>query len=132
LSKHFTPESIQETLASRGVRMAMTTIYRNLPVLERAGIIQRTTFSEEDKNEAATYEHVWGRPHHDHLLCQGCGKKVEFQYEALEVLQGEVARKHGFRLLHHHLELVGLCPDCDAKATDSQALGSATKRTAKR
>jgi len=115
LATHFTPESIQQTLAARGARMAMTTIYRNLPLLENAGIIRRTTFSEEDKNEATTYEHVWGRPHHDHLLCQKCGKKVEFQYDALEVLQDEVARKHGFRLVRHHLELVGLCPDCDGK-----------------
>jgi Fur family ferric uptake transcriptional regulator len=113
LAAHFTPEGIQQTLAKQGSRMAMTTIYRNLPALEKAGIIRRTTFREEDNNGAATYEHVWGRPHHDHLLCQSCGKRVEFQYDALEVLQDEVARKHGFRLEYHHLELVGLCPDCD-------------------
>lgn len=117
LASHFTPERIQQTLASRGSHMAMTTIYRNLPALEEAGIIRRTTFREEESNGASTYEHVWGRPHHDHLLCQGCGKKIEFQYDALEVLQDEVARKHGFRLVYHHLELVGLCPECGAGRT---------------
>jgi Fur family ferric uptake transcriptional regulator len=112
LGTHFTPESIQRTLTARGSRMAMTTIYRNLPALEKAGIIRRTTFREEENNGAATYEHVWGRPHHDHLLCQACGKRIEFQYDALEVLQDLVARKHGFRLVGHHLELIGLCSDC--------------------
>lgn len=121
---HFTPESLRKALLSRGEKMAMTTIYRNLPALERAGIIRRTTFGEEDRNGAATYEHVWGRPHHDHLLCQACGKKIEFEYEALEVLQEEVARKHGFRLTSHHLELVGICPDCEAKGQDAEARGS--------
>jgi len=96
--------------------MAITTIYRNLPALEKAGIIRRTTISEEEANKAATYEHVWGRPHHDHLVCSQCGNKVEFNYEALEVLQNEVARKYGYKLISHHLELVGLCPACAAKA----------------
>ncbi len=114
LSSHFTPESIQRQLAAYGARVAMTTIYRNLPTLERAGIIRRTTFGEEQRNGAATYEHVWGRPHHDHLVCDSCGKKVEFHYDALEVLQQEVARQHGFRVAYHHLELVGWCADCAA------------------
>ncbi|MBI5508074.1 MAG: transcriptional repressor [Deltaproteobacteria bacterium] len=112
LGAHFTPEDMRRTLAAGGSQMAMTTIYRNLPALTGAGIIRRTTFCEEDDNGAATYEHVWGRPHHDHLLCQRCGKKVEFSYDALEVLQEEVARRHGFRLLSHHLELIGVCLDC--------------------
>lgn len=125
LGAHFTPEQIQRTLAARGCHMAMTTIYRNLPAIERAGIIRRTTFREEDRNRAATYEHVWGRPHHDHLLCQGCGKKIEFTYDALEVLQDEVARKHGFRLAYHHLELVGVCPECASHSDASSAGGTA-------
>jgi len=124
-SSHFTPEDLQKALAARGSRMAMTTIYRNLPALEKAGIIRRTTFREADANGAATYEHVWGRPHHDHLLCQGCGKKVEFQYDALEVLQDEVARKYGFKLAYHHLELVGLCSDCESRKENEPAGGSA-------
>ena len=109
---HFTPEKLQLFLAERGHSMAMTTIYRNLPALESAGIICRTTFQEEQNQGAATYEHVWGRPHHDHLLCQSCGQRVEFHYEAIEVLQREVARKNGFKLVKHHMELVGLCPEC--------------------
>jgi len=116
LKTHFTPESIRRTLAARGSRMAMTTIYRNLPALERAGIIRRTTFREEENNGAATYEHVWGRPHHDHLLCQRCGKRIEFEYDALEALQDLVAKKHGFRLVAHHLELIGLCSNCTSIA----------------
>lgn len=110
--EHFTPEELGKSLAENGNPMAMTTIYRNLPAFESAGIIQRTTFQEEQHKGAATYEHVWGKPHHDHLLCQACGLKVEFQYEAIEVLQEQVAQKHGFKLLTHHMELIGLCSEC--------------------
>ena len=115
---HFTPEEIGRALSDMGYPMAMTTIYRNLPALESAGIIQRTTFQEEQARGAATYEHVWGRPHHDHLVCQSCGRKVEFQYEAIEVLQEQVAQKHGFKLVSHHLELIGFCPECRAEANE--------------
>lgn len=109
---HFTPEQLQKFLSDRGQPVAMTTIYRNLPALESAGIIRRTTFQEEQGLGASTYEHVWGRPHHDHLICGACGRKVEFHYDAIEVLQREVARKYGFELVKHHMELVGLCPEC--------------------
>lgn len=117
LGEHFTLREIQSTLEAGGSRMAMTTVYRNLPELERAGIVQRATAVEEAGNRAATWEHVWGRPHHDHLVCRACGRKVEFVYEALEVLQQEVARQHGFRLLSHSLELVGLCAACQEAAS---------------
>lgn len=124
LGSHFTTEVIQRKLAERGSRMAMTTIYRNLPALEKAGIIRRTTLSEEEMNGAATYEHVWGRPHHDHLLCQACGKKIEFTYDALEVLQQAVASKHGYTLVSHNLELVGLCPECTGSRDHESDKGS--------
>ena len=123
---HFTPEEIGRAVSDMGYPMAMTTIYRNLPALESAGIIQRTTFQEEQARGAATYEHVWGRPHHDHLVCQACGRKVEFQYEAIEVLQEQVAQKHGFKLKSHHLELIGLCPECSEKAKIEQLAQTAT------
>ena len=110
--EHFTPDDLHHYLASQGHDMALTTIYRNLPALEGAGLISRTTFQEEQNRRAATYEVIWGRPHHDHLLCQTCGCKVEFRYDAIEVLQEEVARRHGFRLLAHHMELIGTCEQC--------------------
>jgi Fur family transcriptional regulator, ferric uptake regulator len=112
---HFTPESLQQHMVERGFSMALTTIYRNLPVLARAGLIRRTSLFEEDGSHGATYEHVWGKKHHDHLVCVQCGKLVEFQYPALEVLQEAVAKEHGFQLASHHLELIGYCPDCTGR-----------------
>lgn len=97
-------------MAEAGHHMALTTVYRNLPMLVAAGIIRRASIY--DAFRANSYEHVWGRAHHDHLVCSGCGTRVEFYYPALEVLQDAVASEHGFVLSNHHLELVGLCPQC--------------------
>jgi Fur family transcriptional regulator, ferric uptake regulator len=110
---HFDAEQITEALFKLGRKVAATTIYRNLPLLIEAGIIRRTCMADaEHGTDRAFYEHVWGRTHHDHLICSACGKKVEFAYSAIEVLQEAVAREHGFTLEGHHLELIGLCPDC--------------------
>jgi Fur family ferric uptake transcriptional regulator len=109
---HFSAEDLQQALSKSGKSISLPTIYRNLPVLVEAGIIRRTSLLEEASSQAATYEHIYGKPHHDHLLCVGCGARVEFVYPAIEVLQEAVAREHGFELTGHHLELVGLCPAC--------------------
>ena len=58
------------------------------------------------------YESAVDRHHHDHLICQACGKIIEFENDRIEVLQDAVARKHGFTVLHHKLELYGRCRDC--------------------
>jgi Fe2+ transport system protein FeoA len=64
------------------------------------------------------FERVWGQQHHDHLICMGCEKKVEFSYPAIEVLQDAVAKEHGFALTGHNLELLGFCPSCQEKSLE--------------
>jgi Fur family ferric uptake transcriptional regulator len=111
-SGHFTPEGLLAELKARGHPSSLATVYRNLPLLEEMGMIRRTCLSE---GGGTHYEVVWrhGKPeHHDHLLCARCGKRVEFNSTSIEAMQEQIAREHGFELLQHHLELVGICPDC--------------------
>jgi Fur family transcriptional regulator, ferric uptake regulator len=116
MKSHFHQDNLQNSLSNEGHDVAATTIYRNLPLLVEAGIIRRTCYSGvEGKPDAATYEHIWGHEHHDHLICTICGKKVEFSYHAIEVLQEAVAREHGFTLESHHLELIGTCQECGGR-----------------
>jgi Fur family ferric uptake transcriptional regulator len=109
---HFHPQDLEEKLKEEGLGMAASTFYRNLPLLVESGIVRRACIAEEERGGGTLYEHVWGQEHHDHLVCSRCGRKVEFSYPAIDILQEAVARDHGFRLERHHLELVGLCPDC--------------------
>lgn len=114
MEAHFRPEDVAENMRSSGHPVSVVTVYRSLPLLVEAGIVRRACLAEETGG-GAVYEHVWGHPHHDHLVCLRCGKTVEFSYPAIEVLQDAVAREHGFDLVRHHLELVGVCADCRAK-----------------
>lgn len=112
---HFQADHLLKLLKDQRYHLSLVTIYRNLSLLVEAGIIRRASIQEDTRSGGAWYEHVWGREHHDHLVCSQCGSKVEFSYPAIDVLQEAVAREHGFTLERHHLELVGLCPECRSR-----------------
>ncbi len=92
----------------------MTTVYRTLPLLVDVGLLQLTLLSKGDE---ARYERAFEREHHDHLICNECGLVIEFHFEALEVLQRDIAEQYGFLLTDHVHELRGLCKTCRAKTS---------------
>lgn len=122
---HYPIEDLIADLKQRGIRGSKATVYRTLPLLAEAGILQPAIVAGDSKS----YETTFGKQHHDHLLCMSCGKVVEFEFEAFEILQKEVATRYGFRLEAHHHELVGSCPDCLAKEA-GRADGSPAPREA--
>jgi Fur family ferric uptake transcriptional regulator len=105
---HYPIDDLIADLKARGIRGSKATVYRTLPLLAEAGILQPAIVVADSKS----YETTFGREHHDHLLCGRCGQVIEFEFEAFEILQREVASKHGYRLESHYHELVGTCPDC--------------------
>lgn len=111
---HFPIEDLVADLRRRGIRGSKATVYRTLPLLTGAGILQPAEMTGETRR----YEAAFGREHHDHLVCSGCGKVIEFEFEAFEILQREIATRHGFTLEGHHHELVGRCPACRGPGAD--------------
>jgi Fur family ferric uptake transcriptional regulator len=110
---HYPIEDLIADLKARGIRGSKATVYRTLPLLAEAGILQPAIVVADSKS----YETTFGRGHHDHLLCGRCGTVIEFEFEAFEILQREVAARHGYRLESHYHELVGTCPECLAAET---------------
>ena len=81
-------------------RISMSTVYRTVRLFEDAGIIERHDFREgRSRYETST------EGHHDHLINLRTGEVIEFQSEEIERLQAEVARRLGYRLMDHRLEL---------------------------
>jgi len=81
-------------------RISISTVYRTVKLFEDAGIIERHDF----RDGRARYEQM-PDTHHDHLIDLRSGKVIEFQSEEIERLQAEVARRLGYRLVDHRLEL---------------------------
>jgi Fur family ferric uptake transcriptional regulator len=112
--RHVNAEELHRTVRQRDPSIGVATIYRTLRLLTECGVATARHFGDGQ----AVYEVV--DQHHDHLICTGCGRIVEFENEAIESLQVEVAHRHGFSITHHKLELYGLCDQCagaDAQGT---------------
>lgn len=80
--------------------ISLATVYRTVKLFEEAGIIESHDFGDG----RARYEEVPDE-HHDHLIDIKSGTVVEFHNEEIERLQVEIARKLGYRLVDHRLEL---------------------------
>jgi len=114
---HFNVDELRNVLQQGGVRDAhMATVYRALPLLVDAGLIQPALVS---KGDGQRYEATFEREHHDHLVCTACGHVVEYQSETLEALQRDIAKRYGFELDDHVHELRGRCKDCRRAGTRS-------------
>lgn len=107
---HVSVEELVQLLHTRGTRIGASTVYRTVKLFADAGVAHARDFGDGHTR----YEPVQ-EDHHDHLLCQDCGRIVEFEDDELEERQLAVARALGFRLAHHRMELFGRCldaPDC--------------------
>src|SRR5436190_2301440 len=91
-------------------RISISTVYRTVKLFEDAGIIERHDFREG----RARFEQI-PDTHHDHLINLRTGEVLEFQSEEIERLQAEVARKLGYKLVDHRLELYAVPLNDDKK-----------------
>lgn len=107
---HFSVDDLVRALQADGVADAhVATVYRAMPLLVEAGLVQPALVGRADSQH---YEAAFERAHHDHLVCRTCGRIVEYESEAMEVLQREIALRHGFELEEHVHELRGRCGPC--------------------
>jgi Fur family ferric uptake transcriptional regulator len=102
---HFTADDVHEKLRYEGERVSLATVYRALGLLEESGILEGHDFDDGQRR----YERALTREHHDHLICLDCRAVVEFQNRAIEDLQEQVLKEHGFRMVHHALTIFASC-----------------------
>lgn len=84
-------------------RISIATVYRTVRLLEESEILARHDFGDG----RARYEEA-PEDHHDHLINIETGEVIEFHNEEIETLQTEIARRLGYRLVDHRLELYGV------------------------
>ena len=103
-------EELYRRCAAVDENISISTVYRTVKLFEDAGIIERHDF----RDGRARYEQM-PDTHHDHLINLRTGEVIEFQSEEIERLQAEIARRLGYRLVDHRLELYAV-PLADDKA----------------
>lgn len=122
------PSTIAEILDdSEG--LAQSSTYRNLVVLEQAGVVHRIVTSDDHARFELT-EAITGQ-HHHHLICETCGVIIDVTLATdletrLEQCLLRAAADHGFHGVHHRVDLLGMCQDCGLAdgVDDSTEVGS--------
>jgi len=109
------PVTLPELLEGRP-RLPQSSAYRNLALLEEAGVVHRVVagpagdFARFELAEDLT-------EHHHHLICSSCGAVEDFTAPAtlersLHKASSEIAADTGFTLDRHRLDLIGTCAGC--------------------
>ena len=103
-------EELYRRCAAVDQHISISTVYRTVKLFEDAGIIERHDF----RDGRARYEQM-PDTHHDHLINLRTGEVIEFQSEEIEKLQAEIARRLGYKLVDHRLELYAVPLDDKTK-----------------
>jgi len=108
---HVSVEELYHQVKQVNAHIGYATVYRTMKLLTECGLAVERHFRDGE----ARYESITEGHHHDHLICERCGAIIEFTEPRIENLQTEVARRLGFRLTGHKMELYGVCRDCQRK-----------------
>src|SRR5215470_3122159 len=103
-------EELHRRAAAVDPGISIATVYRTVRLFEEAGIIERHDF----RDGRSRYEEM-PDVHHDHLIDMRTGRVIEFVDEDIEKLQHAIAKRLGFRLIDHRLELYGVPVDDEKK-----------------
>ncbi len=91
----------------RQLGIGRATIFRAIELLAEIGALERI--------DLPSGEHAYvpcGPAHHHHVVCRRCSRTVEIGDLGLAAIARDIARRTGYRIDEHRLELFGLCPEC--------------------
>jgi len=105
---HFNAEKLYTVLNRKGTKVSRPTIYRTLKLLEQCHLIERLDI----KKNCFYYEPLSQKKDHGHLICERCGKIMDFLSNGLETLKSNVCKNKDFKLDNISVQVFGLCRDC--------------------
>lgn len=108
LGDHFVADEVVEGAPKVG----RATVFRTLRLLQDVGIVCQVVLDDG----TAAYRLASGG-HHHHLVCSECGAVSDFASGDIEGLLDDIARRTGYRVDAHRLEVYGMCPACCARET---------------
>ena len=107
---HIDAKELYRRASARDESISPATVYRSLNLFKELGLVD-----EMRLGKIRCYYEVKQSPEHQHLVCQGCGKVIEFRNAYFDKLIKAVEREHGFNITKAELYLEGYCPECDEK-----------------
>jgi len=111
-SGHFTAADLLVDARRRQLSLGRATLFRNLDLFTELGALERLDLP----NGEHAYVACEPEQHHHHVVCRNCGKSVEVEDSGLQSVVAEIARRSGYNIDGHRLELFGTCPKCASAA----------------
>jgi Fur family ferric uptake transcriptional regulator len=105
---HFNAEKLYSVLNRKGTKVSRPTIYRTLKLLEQFHLIERLDI----KKDCFYYEPISHKRDHGHLICEHCGKIIDFASGSLEILKLEVCKQRNFKPDNISIHVFGICEAC--------------------
>ncbi len=103
---HPTADDIYKALEGKFPNMSVATVYNNLRVFQQIGLVRELTYGDSSSRfDCNTTEHY-------HVICESCGKIVDFHYPSLDEVEQLAEQVTGFEVSHHRMEVYGKCEDC--------------------
>lgn len=109
---HFTALELEEAARRRRLGISRATLFRALDLLAELRAVERVDLPNGDHAYVPC-----ARAHHHHVICSRCGRTAEVEDCGVAEAVAEIARRSGYRIDSHRLELFGLCRHCQAKTT---------------
>ena len=107
--QHLSAEDLCGLLKDQGEPIGLSTIYRNLKLMSRMGILRELELAEGQKRYEINRPHPH---HHHHLICVRCNKTVEFKNDSILKAGAKTVDKYGYQLLDCQLSIHAVCPAC--------------------
>ena len=106
---HFTAAELVEDARAQRQHIGRATVFRSLELLSSVGAIERLDLPNGE------HAYISCEPaHHHHVVCSSCGRSSDFDDAELSAVVASVAKRTGYRIDSHRLELFGLCDACRA------------------
>ncbi len=112
---HLTADELTDLVRRRATGIGRMTVYRTLDLLCDIGVLRPVY-----QGTGAAHYILLHDGHHHHLVCTDCSRVIEFDDCALGDLPARIARRYGFRVEGHLLELYGVCAACGEETTDDR------------
>lgn len=103
---HPTADEIYKALEGKFPNMSVATVYNNLRVLREVGLVRELTYGDTSSRFEPNMSD------HYHVICNSCGKIVDFQYPVLNEVESLAEQITDFDVSHHRLEIYGVCKEC--------------------
>ena len=108
---HLCVDELYYRLRKKYPRIGYTTVYRTMKILEKAKMASGVNFTGKRKR----FEYSFDRQHHDHFVCQECGRVIEFFDPEIEKRQEFLCDKYKFESDRHQMQIFGICAGCKKK-----------------